>query len=271
MNTDLWSRFHAFLELLRFPDTRDSLRSDVVLRVFNDSDTVKVQVKLSAYFDDDLNILYKSQGRHIPPLCDQEEWREQLLQMGVSFDDQVPCRRLMTFDLNGEGVPLHLRDDVALPPPIAAEQRYPSRQRRRTSTLYASQEGYAQEHMRSTRRADRIQPRLQPQRPSHSYIEPILEPPAPPAILTDRDICRMYGIHYGNAEELQSKQEILQKGRWIQQFLPELHIALPMLPPSENISTTDTYAQELKLEYALRQFEIELELEFANFREVVIL
>jgi hypothetical protein len=40
-------------------------------------------------------------------------------------------------------------------------------------------------------------------------------------------------------------QEILQKGRWIQQFIPELHIALPMLPPSENISTTDTYAQEM--------------------------
>jgi len=187
MNTDLWNRFHAFLELLRFPETRDSLRSDVVRRVFNDSDTVKVQVKLSAYFDDDLNILYKSQGRHIPPLCDQEEWREQLLQMGVSFDDQLPNRRLMTFDVTGEGVPSHLRDDVALPPPIPPEQRYPSRQRRRT--LHASQEGYGQEHIsvRSTRRrADRIQPQLQPQRPSHSYIEPILEPPAPSAILTDR-------------------------------------------------------------------------------------
>jgi hypothetical protein len=69
----------------------------------------------------------------------------------------------------------------------------------------------------------------------------------------------MYGIYFGNTEELQSKTEILQRCRWVQQSLPDLHHALPMLPSSENIANADAYAQELKLEYAIRQFEVELE------------
>jgi hypothetical protein len=158
MNTDLWNRFHAFLDLLRSPDTRDLLPSNVVRCVFNDPDTVKVQVKLSAYFGDDLNILYKSQGRkgQIRALCDLDYWRQQLLDMGVSFDDQLPSRRLMTFDITGAGVPANLRapqnleDDFALAP--IPEQRRSSRQRR-TSTLYGSQEGYGQESIMSTTRA----------------------------------------------------------------------------------------------------------------------
>jgi hypothetical protein len=186
MNTDLWNRFHAFLDLLRSPDTRDLLPSNVVRCVFNDPDTVKVQVKLSAYFGDDLNILYKSQGRkgQIRALCDLDYWRQQLLDMGVSFDDQLPSRRLMTFDITGAGVPANLRapqnleDDFALAP--IPEQRRSSRQRR-TSTLYGSQEGYGQESIMSTTRAHRIQRQLQPHR--NYDIEPVLEPQSHPSLL----------------------------------------------------------------------------------------
>ena len=46
MNTELWNRFHGFLDLLRSPETRDLLPSGVVHCVINDPDTVKVQVKL---------------------------------------------------------------------------------------------------------------------------------------------------------------------------------------------------------------------------------
>ena len=89
----------------------------------------------------------------------------------------------------------------------------------------------------STTRAHRIQRQPQPHR--NSDIEPVLEPQfqSHPSLLehaaslSDRDICRMYGIYFGNTEELQSKTEILHKCRWIQQSLPGLHHALPMLCP----------------------------------------
>ena len=87
-----------------------------------------------------MNVLYKSQGRigQIRALCDLDYWRQQLLEMVVSFDDQFPSRRLMTFDITGPGVPANLRtqqnlEDNFAHPPIP-EQRRSSRQRR-TNTL----------------------------------------------------------------------------------------------------------------------------------------
>lgn len=145
--------------------------------------------------------------------------------MGVSFDDRFPNRRLMTFDITGAGVPANLRTQQNLEDAFA---RRSSRQRR-ASTLYGSQEGYGQESIMSTTRAHRIQ--RQPHRNSdiELVLEPVLEPQSEShpsllqhaASLSDRDICRMYGIYFGNTEELQSKTEILQRCRWVQQSLPD--------------------------------------------------